>query len=126
MDYSIGPSAFPPLPTYARMRGWTDALRARSGGEQSMGLKLYRTFLDAGLPGPSLSLTAELSAGPDGDYTTATGVLRRALPRLIEHGIATAAEVDIDTFERRLRDEVVANRGVIMMPPLIGAWARRP
>jgi ubiquinone/menaquinone biosynthesis C-methylase UbiE len=125
MDYSIRPTTAPLSPSYEEMRRWTDALRARAGVEQAMGLKLYRTFVDAGLPGPRLSLTAELSAGPDGDYVTATGVLRRALPRLVEYGIVTAAEVDIDTFERRLRDEVVANRGVIMMPPLVGAWTCR-
>jgi hypothetical protein len=41
-------------------------------------------------------------------------------------GVATAVEVDIDTFAARLRVEAEAGHGTITLPPLAGAWARTP
>jgi hypothetical protein len=41
-------------------------------------------------------------------------------------GIATASAVDIDTLTERLRDEAIAKRGVLIAPPIIGAFARKP
>jgi len=38
--------------------------------------------------------------------------------------ITTAAEVEIDSLARRIRDEILAKDGVIVAPLLIGAWAR--
>jgi SAM-dependent methyltransferase len=38
--------------------------------------------------------------------------------------IATATEVDIATLAQRLRDEVVAAKGVVLSPGLIEAWSR--
>jgi hypothetical protein len=40
--------------------------------------------------------------------------------------IATATEVDISSLARRMRDEVVAAKGVLLSPALIGAWSRKP
>jgi hypothetical protein len=39
-------------------------------------------------------------------------------------GVATAAEVEIDTLAERLCQEVVANNATLVAPPYIGAWAR--
>jgi hypothetical protein len=41
-------------------------------------------------------------------------------------GIATAAEVEIDSLAQRIRDEVLAEDSVVVAPLLIGAWARHP
>jgi len=40
--------------------------------------------------------------------------------------IASAAEVQIDDLADRMREEVVAKRGVAMSYGLVGAWARKP
>jgi hypothetical protein len=40
-------------------------------------------------------------------------------------GVATAADVKPDTLAQRLQDEVVASDGVVIGPPLVGAWAHR-
>ena len=39
--------------------------------------------------------------------------------------MASAAEVGVETLAARLREEAVAGRPVVL-PPLIGAWARTP
>jgi hypothetical protein len=41
-------------------------------------------------------------------------------------GMASAAEVEVDTLAARLREEVVAADATVVPPPLIGAWARKP
>jgi hypothetical protein len=50
--------------------------------------------------------------------------LRSILPRVIESGIATEDEIDIDTLEERLRAENVAAGSCLPAPTMIGAFAR--
>ena len=53
-------------------------------------------------------------------------VTRTLLPLMERTGLATAAEVGLDTLAARLREEVVAADATVVPPPLIGAWARKP
>jgi hypothetical protein len=39
--------------------------------------------------------------------------------------IASAAEVGISTLVQRMRDEVVALKGVVLSAGFIGAWSRK-
>lgn len=57
-------------------------------------------------------------------YRQVADVTRAVLPLMLRTGVATAAIVDIDTLEARLRDEAVRLDATIVAPPLIGAWAR--
>jgi hypothetical protein len=34
--------------------------------------------------------------------------------------------LDVDSLAERLRAEVMACNGVISLPPLVGAWVRKP
>ena len=47
------------------------------------------------------------------------------MPRLVQHGIATAAEVDIDHLADRLRNEVVSSNGVLTTWSFITAWGQK-
>jgi len=99
----------------------------RAGSDLDMGGKLFATFLAAGLPAPQMIAAARVEGGaqsPVYDYLAA--VLRSLLPMTEQVGVATAAEVDIDTLGERLRSEAVANNASIMLPPLVGAWTRLP
>ena len=46
------------------------------------------------------------------------------LPLLTEFGIATAEEVDVDTYAGRLRAETLNQASLVVAPLLIGAWTR--
>jgi hypothetical protein len=46
-------------------------------------------------------------------YEYIAGLVRTILPRLVEHGVTTAEEVDVDSLGDRLRAETVASRGVV-------------
>jgi hypothetical protein len=39
--------------------------------------------------------------------------------------IASAAEVGISTLAQRMRDEVIALKGVVLSAGFIGAWSRK-
>jgi hypothetical protein len=41
-------------------------------------------------------------------------------------GITSAAELQGDTLAERLLDELRPAQGIVMSPPMIGAWARLP
>jgi SAM-dependent methyltransferase len=128
VHYECMPSlAWPRLPLYERLIEQAVEMMHRIGGEVQMGLKLYAAFVGAGLPGPALRMDTCIGGGPDftGYDYIASGV-RGLLPAIERVGVATAAELDVDTLADRLRTEVVAGNGVISLPPLVGAWARKP
>jgi hypothetical protein len=51
------------------------------------------------------------------------GVVRSLTARILEEGIATAAE--LDDFERRLAAALREADSVLMLPTVVGAWARK-
>jgi SAM-dependent methyltransferase len=127
-DYNLRPGAvgwMPELPTWRQFGDWVHAVLQRTGVEWEMGYKLRGAFLGAGLPEPQLHLESRIGGGPEWTgYEEAASVLRSLLPLILKFGIATASEVDIDTFEDRLRAETVAADGVVKMPDIVSAWAR--
>jgi hypothetical protein len=48
------------------------------------------------------------------------------VPTLVQYGIATEEELDIDTLADRLRQDVVSQRGSGTLLNHVGAWARKP
>jgi len=51
-------------------------------------------------------------------------IVRSLLPAMERLGIATVVEVEVESLALRIRDEVIANNGIVISPSLIGAWAR--
>ena len=51
-------------------------------------------------------------------------VTRSLLPAIEKFGIATVAEVDIDTLADRLRKATIAADACWLSPVMVGAWAR--
>lgn len=97
----------------------------RAGVDVQTGLKLAQIFIEAGLPRPEMIQAARLGNGPDSPaYQQITEITRTLLPLMERVGVATAAEVDIDTLAERLGQEVVANNATLVAPPFIGGWAR--
>ena len=97
----------------------------RSGADVQMGLKLFSTFIAAGLPAPRMIMGARVEGGPDSfAYEYLTQLVRQLLPMAEKFGVTNPGEIQLDTFAQRMRDEVVACDGLIVIPPLIGAWSR--
>lgn len=119
--------SMPVAPLFDRSVGLIKQALSATGARIQLGLELYSVYLDAGLPGPCLRMDALIGGGPDCPaYGLVANVIQSLLPVMEKLNIATAAEVDIATLEQRMRDEVVAGKGVVLSPGLIGAWSRKP
>jgi ubiquinone/menaquinone biosynthesis C-methylase UbiE len=119
-----GCKSHPPSPTYERCVDWITRAFHLTGAQTKTGLELHRTFQSAGLPAPALRLDAAVGAGQDTPaYKMLPEIVRSLLPAMERLGIATAAEVEVESLDLRIRDEVVSNNGIVISPSLIGAWA---
>jgi SAM-dependent methyltransferase len=124
---SVGASSYPPAPTYDRCCEWWIELLRQTGVDHRMGIKLHASFLAAGLAAPSMRFEAFIGGGAtSADYLrfAAADLIRSVLPDLVRLGVATVAEVDIDTLHERMLAEVIAKESVIVGRSEIGAWAR--
>jgi SAM-dependent methyltransferase len=115
----------PPVPLLSRVVQWVITAFERSGAELNMGLKLDATFRAAGLSPPEPYAAARPVAGADSaGYAVLAGVTRSLLPAIEKLGIATPAEVAIDSLADRLREATVAADACWLSPVMVGAWAR--
>jgi 2-polyprenyl-3-methyl-5-hydroxy-6-metoxy-1,4-benzoquinol methylase len=90
-----------------------------------MGLGLYRTFVEAGLPPPQLIMGARVEGSSNSlGYQIVAQVVKSLLPVMQKLGVANEKEIQIETLAQRLRDEVLSRGAVIVLPPLVGAWTR--
>jgi hypothetical protein len=108
------------------VRQWFLRALEGAGVERRMGLRLYQTFLAAGLPTPELRLEAAIGGGKEAPVAAFEDVVRGVLPVMERLGIATTAEVEPATLAERLLAETTAQDGIVIVVPLIGAWARTP
>lgn len=98
----------------------------RAGLDIQTGLKLAQIYQEAGLPRPKMILGARVEHGPDSEvYSALTQLVGSVLPLMERTGIATAAELNLDTLADRLRDEAVALNATLTYLQFIGAWARK-
>ncbi len=129
-DYSAGVEALsmPHSALYTQMGDWWLALAARGGIHTQMGLKLFGVLKELGADDPRVLM--ETVAGGGEDFVAGYGYLgdcvRSMRPMLAKLGIADVSEEESETFGDRVRQEVVANNGMIVLPPIVGTWAIMP
>lgn len=101
----------------------------RSGAHMEIGTELFGRMRDAGLE-PEPRPLAEIGLHM-GDPTVAprrwASFARSMLPKIVEYGLATETELEVDTLEERLRDELSSAGGVVPLTWLMVAqWGRKP
>ena len=110
-------------------RVWTEGNKAVRAAmpNHDVALRLTETFCEAGLEPPRIFCDVVVDGGPASPFYE-WGALTSAsvLPYLEKRGIATAAEWDIPTLEKRLRDEAVARNSQLLFMPSFCAHARAP
>jgi ubiquinone/menaquinone biosynthesis C-methylase UbiE len=121
-----GVRSFPPAPTYDRCSQWIRETLRLSGAETGMGTKLFSTFIAAGLPAPAMQLETLVAGGANNAdplhlIADLAGTLASEMERL---GVATAAEVGLETLAERMISEAAASASVILGRFEIGAWSR--
>ena len=118
---------YPPSALWQQAGSWVNQAFQRTGAETQMGLKLYRTSLEAVLPAPHMRYESVIDGGPLCPvYDLLADVIRALLPNLVKFGIATAEEIDIDTLADRLCAEIVRHNGVARAPAVVSAWIHKP
>jgi SAM-dependent methyltransferase len=128
-DYDLAhePPTVTGVPLIARVGQVLIALFRRAVAYPDIGLRLFAMMQEAGLPDPVSCAECPVGGGPDSPvYEWFAETVRSVLPKLEEHGIATAAELDVDTLAARLREEALSQRAAIFGPMLAGAFARKP
>jgi SAM-dependent methyltransferase len=125
LDWS-GLRSFPAVPTYDKCWNWIVETLRLSGTESSMGMKLHSTFVAAGLTQPSMRMEALMGGGTHGSdgvrqLVDLVGTLAPTMERL---GVATAAEIGLDTLLTRIDEEMRASDSVILGRLQVGCWSR--
>jgi ubiquinone/menaquinone biosynthesis C-methylase UbiE len=123
-----GVGSFPPVPTFDRVCQWGAQTLRLHGTETRMGTQLYRTFVEAGLSPPGLSLEALLGGGPGSldVLTLMAGIIETLLPEMERLRVAAAADVQIATLLERMRAEVEQSRSIVVGHYQVAAWSRVP
>lgn len=116
--------AEPALPLLHQCIGRIGEVYTRSGRSADMGARLYPAYRAAGLMPEMIGLT-RISNGEDADgFAFIVESTRSLMPAMEALGIATAADIGIETLQQRLLDEAGAGDPCIFYPRLVGAWAR--
>ena len=100
----------------------------RGGGAPAFGQRLGKTFLDAGLPFPTIAAEIIIGGGP-GSYVYAwlANTLISVAPRLAQLGLSLPPGVVADhTLAGRIEEEAVRLGSQILAPAQFGAWTRKP
>jgi len=121
-----GARSSPPAPIYDEACQWlVEALRLREA-DGWMGAKLHGAFVAAGLPAPSMGVSALIGGGKNSVDCAGlvAGLVTTLLPIIESLGIATAADVGIETLAARIISEATANGSVLAGRSEIGAWTR--
>ena len=120
-------SIHPNTPLINNLIEWGRTVFEKSGAHTEMGMDLYRAFVDAGLPEPTLHFEAPMGGPEDWpgfDYLQNS--FRSILPLIEKYEIATAEQVDVDTLAERIQKEVTTSKRPIMLPPHITAHVALP
>lgn len=123
-DATMVPASLKPLPLHERAHQWMWRTVEREGADIHMGFHLASVLEQAGLTVVSVRAEA-IVLTPQTRYRTAA-IIRAMLPRIVQQGVATEAEIEIDTLEERLMDERTKSSVAYVSDMVFGAWARKP
>jgi ubiquinone/menaquinone biosynthesis C-methylase UbiE len=128
LDFDIGATrGEPATPVVTNAIRWVDEAFRAAGAWPRIGARLGTMFENAGLQNVmTFGVQAYLSPSNPAGPALLAGVVRSLVPTIVQHGIATADEIDIATLERRLADEIHQADSVVLLPTVAGAWGQAP
>ena len=99
LDYE-GMSSVPPLPTFEQLKRWNVETTRLYGADPRMGAKLLAAFITAGLPAATVRVEALSGKGAASVdlLLLARNLTRSLLPEMVRLGVATRAEVEVETL----------------------------
>ncbi len=127
-DFTFGPASSVPLPLLGKLIAWLTESRNEPGPDFHLGLKLPRLYHQVGLPPPQLTLESPLGTGRDwAGYQFIAETTAMLMPHMQQLGRPVPPEIlDTSSLADRIRQEVIENQAVVILPAIIGAWSRKP
>ena len=121
-DASFVPASPAALPLHRRVLGWIWRMVEREGGNLRMGFELPAAMARAGVVVADVRAEAVVQTSQRRLPTAAT--VRAVLLRIVERGVATVEEVDVDTLDARLDEELRAADAAYVGDMVFSAWGR--
>ncbi len=118
--------SIPPVDLYERCCHWMLEGFRVGGAQNDTAYRMHGIFIAAGLPAPTMRMHVPIGGAP-GIFEwlhALVGVIRALLPVIERHGIATSAEIDIDTLADRLCRDIAAGGSIVLGRADIAAWSR--
>ena len=123
-DTTMVPASLTPLPLHDQVQDWLWRTVEGEGADRHMGFHLRSVLRQAGLAVAEIRAEAIVQTP---DTPDRLGMIVAAiLPRIVEQGVATEAEIDVATLTRRLTRERQEADAVYIGDMVFGAWARKP
>jgi SAM-dependent methyltransferase len=128
VEYDIGSMRCePPVGVFDTACGWMEAAFRSAGANPRIGPALAGILREAGFSGVD-TLGIQVYFQPDDPTGCAmlAAVIRTLAPQIVAQGIASESELGLASFEERVRQQVAAVSGVVLVPTVVGAWGLRP
>ncbi|MBV1860284.1 MAG: methyltransferase domain-containing protein [Nannocystaceae bacterium] len=123
IDGSMTPSSRVPHPLHDSVNRWLWTTIQREGATTTMGFELPTALEAADLQLAGVWAEAIVEHAKARQPTAQR--VRAVLPRIVKHGVATASEVDVDTLDARLEEELRSAGGVHVASVAFCAWATK-
>jgi ubiquinone/menaquinone biosynthesis C-methylase UbiE len=117
--------ALPPLPLLQQV--WDVVMAAFHSvmTHPDAGGRMVAHFHDAGLERPTMFCEVPVGTGPESPVLTILALAASVLlPQIEKIGASTAAELDVDTLEDRLRHAMANSHSQVLFPMQFCGWAR--
>jgi ubiquinone/menaquinone biosynthesis C-methylase UbiE len=123
-DRAMVPASVARLPLHQRVYEWMWRTVEREGADLHMGFNLAPVLEQAGLTVEQIR--AEAVVQTPKSYYSVERIIRAMLPRIIERGVATEQELDVEALDQRLLEERQRANATFIGDMVFGAWARKP
>lgn len=112
-----------PLPLYTEARRWVWDTVAAEGANTATGFELHRLLSDAGFA--DIAISADALVETPSQMGPLAAIVKVMVPRIVAAGVASEAEMEVDTLEARLLAERAHGSGTVVGELAFGALARK-
>jgi ubiquinone/menaquinone biosynthesis C-methylase UbiE len=123
-DSLMVPARLTSLPLHERVHRWIWRTVEREGANVHMGFHLASVLEQAGLNVEQVR--AEAIVQTPRAYYAVGPIVRAMLPRIVQQGVASEEEVNVDSLDERLVEELKKSNATYVGDMVFGAWARKP
>ena len=128
VEFDIGAMrSEPDVPLVTAAREWMEAAFRSVGADPRIGARAGELLRGAGFADVStFGLVPYLGPRDPTGPILCAGIIRSLAPRILSEGIATEAELGLDTLQERVAEQVAARDATMLTPAVVGAWGTRP